>query len=598
MGKASRWFRSLLGMKKSGSSSPTSTAPQKRRWSFVKSRKDRDGQSHPVALGEIDADCDDPEKHAIAVAAATAAVAEAAVAAAQAAAAVVRLTSSGRCSATVYGRGAGNREEWAALKIQSTFRGYLARRALRALKGLVKIQALVRGHLERKRNARRVQQMKAVLRLQARARAERVMVSESSQSSNVSSHFHHPEPPTPEKFELCAQVRSAKHDWSRTNRKNDSISNGSHNSYHNRLQSGGNGAECVIDERLWDQGHGYSTRIRPEEEYIDKILQVDMMKPVYSTRRKNLLPSNPCSSSGEVQSLCPLEFSHEVEESSVCTAATTSPQYYSASSRGGSRGSSFTPTKSSGSRSFLSGYSDHPNYMAYTESSKAKVRSVSAPKLRPQFEKSTSTKRHLVYGFGDSLSASQVSSSLQSNFANKAYPGSGRLDRLGMPMTQGGTDEFSHPFYPRPAMVQGKLEVLLISARGLEDMDFLNKMDPYVILSYRTQDKRSSIASGQGSEPSWNESFLFTVSGNLSEMKLKILDSDTGTSDDFVGEAIIPLGPVFEEGSIPPTSYKVVKGEAYSGEIRLSLTFTPEVRHDRGLPEEESFGGWKQSSFD
>lgn len=34
--------------------------------------------------------------------------------------------------------------------------------------------------------------MQAVLRLQARARAERVQVSESSQSSSMSSHFNHP----------------------------------------------------------------------------------------------------------------------------------------------------------------------------------------------------------------------------------------------------------------------------------------------------------------------------------------------------------------------------------------------------------------------
>ncbi|KAK4758551.1 hypothetical protein SAY87_019852 [Trapa incisa] len=451
MGRASRWFRGILGLKKPESLSPAPKQPpasQKRRWSFVKSRKDRDGQSHPIAFEEIDTDGVDSERHAIAVAAATAAVAEAAVAAAQAAAAVVRLTNSGSCSAVMYGGGAGNFEEWAALKIQSTFRGYLARRALRALKGLVKIQALVRGHIERKRNARRVQQMKAVLRLQARARAERALASESSQSSSVSSHFHHPEPPTPEKSEHNARVRSAKHDWSPILlRRNGSKSSGSRNSYHDRLQLGRDGEECVIDERLWDLGQGYSTRIRHEEEYIDKILQVDVMKPVYLTKRKNLLPSfprhqmelNPCLSSGEVQPLSPLEFTHEIEESSVCTAATNSPQYYSASSRGGgSRGSSFTPTKSDGSRSFLRGYSDHPNYMAYTESSKAKVRSISAPRMRPQFEKSTSTKRNLVHEFGHSLSASQDSSSLQSNFANKAYPGSGRLDRLGMPMAPGG----------------------------------------------------------------------------------------------------------------------------------------------------------------
>lgn len=40
-----------------------------------------------------------------------------------------------------------------------------------------------------------------------------------------------------------------------------------------------------------------------------------------------------------------------------------------------------------------------------------------------------------------------------------------------------------------------------------------------------------------GSEPEWNETFLFNVSGGVSELSIKILDSDTGTGDDFVGQA-------------------------------------------------------------
>ncbi|KAL3598375.1 hypothetical protein D5086_006293 [Populus alba] len=90
------------------------------------------------------------------VAAATAAAADAAVAAAQAAVAVVRLTSHGR--GTMFG---GGKEKWAAVKIQTVFRGYLLlqnffhgpEKALRALKGLVKLQAVVRGYLVRKRAA-------------------------------------------------------------------------------------------------------------------------------------------------------------------------------------------------------------------------------------------------------------------------------------------------------------------------------------------------------------------------------------------------------------------------------------------------------------
>lgn len=72
---------------------------------------------------------EEPNKHAIAVAAATAAVAEAAVAAAHAAAEVVRLTSSGRdantLSMTYVSESHAWREDLAAVKIQAAFRGYL-----------------------------------------------------------------------------------------------------------------------------------------------------------------------------------------------------------------------------------------------------------------------------------------------------------------------------------------------------------------------------------------------------------------------------------------------------------------------------------------
>jgi hypothetical protein len=39
----------------------------------------------------------------------------------------------------------------------------------------------------------------------------------------------------------------------------------------------------------------------------------------------------------------------------------------------------------------------------------------------------------------------------------------------------------------------------------------------------------------------------------------------------------IPLEPLFMEGSLPPTAYNVVKNEEFRGEIRVALTFTPEV---------------------
>ncbi|KAL0453156.1 UNVERIFIED_CONTAM: protein IQ-DOMAIN 14 [Sesamum latifolium] len=91
----------------------------------------------------LDEATEEQRKHALAVAIATAAAAEAAVAAANAAAEVVRLTNNPH----EIGR---RKQYFAAIRIQSAYRGHLARKALSALKGIVKLQAVVRGELTRR----------------------------------------------------------------------------------------------------------------------------------------------------------------------------------------------------------------------------------------------------------------------------------------------------------------------------------------------------------------------------------------------------------------------------------------------------------------
>ncbi|KAJ0048447.1 hypothetical protein Pint_16068 [Pistacia integerrima] len=475
MGKASKWFRTILALKKSDPSS--SSSKDKRRWGFVKSYREKHyhnnatsaqhnslyAQELPLTDATPSSEGQDANKHAIAVAAATAAVAEAAVAAAQAAEAVVRLTSnSGRCgnfTSSYVGSCGGALDEVAAIKIQSAFRGYLARRALRALRGLVRLQALVRGHIERKRTAEWLRRMQALLRAQARARAGRAQISECSQSSGKSSNFHQPGPPTPEKFEHSVRPKNTKHEVSLVLKRSGSKPNGRALADYDKAHTCWNWSDRQINNRSKDQ-KGTSMRVgATDDEKSDKVLEIDTGKPHFTPKRRNLFHSShlavasdqyshsfttskdstthqtvPSQSSCEVQSLSPLKFSHEVEEGSFCTAE-NSPQFFSASSRGGSsRRSPFTPTKSYGSQSCLSGYSDHPNYMAYTESSRAKVRSLSAPKQRPQYERSSSAKRYSVHGFGESKLTVQRFSTLHANFTNKAYPGSGRLDSLGMPV--------------------------------------------------------------------------------------------------------------------------------------------------------------------
>ncbi|XP_073051410.1 LOW QUALITY PROTEIN: protein IQ-DOMAIN 22-like [Primulina eburnea] len=469
MGKASKWFRALLGLKKSDPNPNTRQIwqPPKKKWSFAKSHMEK---SHLKSQHVVVTNDNDPSHHAVAVAAATAAVAEAAVAAAEAAAVVVKLTSgSGRSTSTstaacVSKTGAGrwSRKERAAVTIQSDFRAYLSRRALWTLKALVKLQALVRGHLVRKQTADVLRRMQALVRAQARARAGRFWISESPYPSLKSSHFSYHGPLTPEKIDHVVRTRSMKHEQLTTLKRKSSRSSGNVSLDAEKLPTNCNRLDCRLGDRSLEQG--LRTGNGPtDDERSYKILEVDTGKPFatncetlfrashpslgsdlncqrFSTSKDSTLHSTVLSSiSGEVKSLSSMKFAKDIDESAFCTAE-NSPQLYSASSMGGiSKRGALTPSKSDGSRSCLNGYTDHPNYMSFTESSKAKARSLSAPKQRLQYDRSGSTKRYLVHGCHESRLIAHRVSALDANFTIKAYPGSGRLDRLGMPTGEGIT---------------------------------------------------------------------------------------------------------------------------------------------------------------
>ncbi|KAK4790671.1 hypothetical protein SAY86_017975 [Trapa natans] len=205
MGKPGKWLKHFLIGKKDKDSKdkskqpipfPPKTPREKRRWSFRRSSAThKDGTSTPepppgsssaFTLSGASEAKSNQKRQALAVAAATAAAADAAVAAAQAAAAVIQLTG-----------GAGGHtprtnpiREAAAIRIQSFYRSYLARKALRALRGLVKLQALARGHLVRRQAAATLRCMQAMVTVQARARIQRLQVSEDSRSTNPRPSTH------------------------------------------------------------------------------------------------------------------------------------------------------------------------------------------------------------------------------------------------------------------------------------------------------------------------------------------------------------------------------------------------------------------------
>ncbi|KAK2653786.1 hypothetical protein Ddye_013642 [Dipteronia dyeriana] len=465
-------FRRLFGAKKtastSSSSSPSSVAAgkERKRWSFTRSSNNTTmaAAQSPSRHGKRGAPFDgslDPNKHAIAVAAATAAVAEAALAAAHAAAEVVRLTSvGGRAGAShiLHQRRAEELVVAAVVKIQSAFRGYLARRALKALKALVKLQALVRGHIVRKQTANMLKRMQTLVKLQAQARASRGHVTESLHSSSKSSLSRIAVPGSPDKAEHRIRAHSTKFDGPSILKRCGSNRNFRDVVELDKARLGPNWLDQWMEENIWNNHRVKSGHA--DDEKTDKILEVDTWKPHLNSQLhsrtcrsshnssafdynynsfmtidspsklsvKSLNPI-PSVSSGEVLPLSSIKFPAGKGEAALRTAD-NSPQVHSASyNRSGSsaRRGPFTPTKSEYSWGFFGGYSGHPNYMANTESSRAKVRSHSAPRQRLELERYSSTNRS-GQGFWDGgNNNSERDFPLHSGFRTKAYPATDRL---------------------------------------------------------------------------------------------------------------------------------------------------------------------------
>ncbi|MBA0800961.1 hypothetical protein Gohar_011362 [Gossypium harknessii] len=450
-------FRRLFGAKKSDK---TRSDKERRRWSFARSSNPTSSTSH-IDHAFTTAPCGDildASKHAIAVAAATAAVAEAALAAAHAAAEVVRLTSGGG------GGPAGNNrrlvQEVAAVRIQSAFRGYLARRALRALKALVKLQALVRGHFVRKQTADMLRRMQTLVRLQGRARSSRAHVTKSLDSvikmSRLPRNAVHA---TSGKDECQLRAYCTKSDGLSILKRCGSNSNLRNIIDLEKARMGSNWLDHWREESLWNnRREAPLSRRLADDEKSDKILEVDTWKPHLSSQQsqRNVRPSQhfstldykqsftaydyPRKASGKASNAIPNISSAEVltlssmkypggKDEAVLRTADNSPQVHSASSRPGSsaRRSPFTPTRSECSWGYLSGYSGYPNYMANTESSRAKYRSQSAPRQRLELDKYGSTRR-TYQGLWDSGTNSERDFPHHVDFRYRAHSTSDRLN--------------------------------------------------------------------------------------------------------------------------------------------------------------------------
>lgn len=285
----------------------------------------------------------------------------------------------------------------AATIIQTAFRGYLARRALKALKGLVKLQALVRGHNVRKQAKMTLKCMQALVRVQARVLDQRFRQSEqaSRKSDTTTSHQHmsstipddwDERPHTIEEVKAMLQKRKEAAFMKcqgtpfsqQTRRSGRSSSIGSDADF----------GEKRAAAKSWDsssrgRASTYPVEMDTSQRNLITRLHQRPTSPLHTSFQFPVTPS-PSKSTRPIQ------------------VRSASPRHdkksQTPSLRPNNNYSSYQPNRLTSSAAAI------PNYMAATESALARIRSQSAPRQRPstpERDRAGSAKKRLSFPVPD-----------------------------------------------------------------------------------------------------------------------------------------------------------------------------------------------------
>ncbi|CDP13851.1 unnamed protein product [Coffea canephora] len=250
----------------------------------------------------------------------------------------------------------------AAIKIQSAFRGYLARKALRALKGLVRLQAIIRGWAVRRQAINTLKCLQSIVNIQSEFRAKRCDMVKTTQ--------HNQENQVQDMTEKDIRIdTNSQRRWDDSTLSRDEANASSMNK---RVAS-------IRRERIKEYwlNHRRSTESEQSKQNVKQRYWLEQWMDSQLAKREDLR---------NIGTAFPVNAKAKEELAGRRLRLRIQKQYQIEgldSPLNVPRRSFHRRQRSNGDEGSFVGSPSVPTYMAATESAKAKVRSMSSPRLRP-----------------------------------------------------------------------------------------------------------------------------------------------------------------------------------------------------------------------
>uniref|UniRef100_A0A7N0T393 C2 domain-containing protein n=1 Tax=Kalanchoe fedtschenkoi TaxID=63787 RepID=A0A7N0T393_KALFE len=116
------------------------------------------------------------------------------------------------------------------------------------------------------------------------------------------------------------------------------------------------------------------------------------------------------------------------------------------------------------------------------------------------------------------------------------------------------------------------LEVTVVEGSRLKDTEWFSRQDPHVFVKYGGTEFRTRTCTDGGRNPVFRDKFKFKLFDGLREIEISVFNSNTFTSNDFIGSGKVYLEEVLTSG-YQECFCQLTNNRKSAGEIRLILRY-------------------------